>query len=253
MPCTPRPSRGASPARADVDLPRSRRDDAQARGRIGGGVDESERERAVVVPERAREHGGALPARVDAEHREAVRSVVVGVHDRGERHGRGSGTVRSPRPLIVTTPFVVDTEVDDGAGGSVEVVELDVVEEEDVTGAARRGRARTDVSVGVLESEHAAPSAIDAATSTTTACAVRLLRLPRMPARHPLQPKWGPGNARGSLRAHSALMSNAGACSTSVPDRGSTDPTGCTPRSPRSRPRRSASSSTRSSRTRARA
>ena len=84
----------------------------------------------------------------------------------------GIRTVRCPWPLTVTTPLLVDTEVDDGAGGRVDVVTLVVVEADTVVldaGATADVVLEAAASVGVLESEHAAPNAIDAATSTTTA------------------------------------------------------------------------------------
>src|SRR5947207_904373 len=61
----------------------------------------------------------------------------------------GRATVRSPRPLIVTTPFALETDVDEGAGGRVDVV----------VGVA--------APVGWLDPEHAAANAIDAANSAT--------------------------------------------------------------------------------------
>jgi len=83
----------------------------------------------------------------------------------------GSGTVRSPRPLIVTMPFPVETEVDEGAGARVEVVEEEVDEEveEETVGALVEVVLSPAASVGVLGSEHAAPNAIEAATSATMA------------------------------------------------------------------------------------
>jgi hypothetical protein len=64
---------------------------------------------------------------------------------------------------------MVDTEVDDGAGGSVEVVELDAVEEDDTTGATVDVVFEPSGSVGVLASEHAAPNATNATTRRRTA------------------------------------------------------------------------------------
>ena len=80
----------------------------------------------------------------------------------GRGTAAGSGTVKTPIPVIVTTSFVLDIDVVDGAGGSVVVVDDDVV----VVGA--------DAEVGAAalgdgpELEHAAPNAIDATTTVTT-------------------------------------------------------------------------------------
>src|SRR5260221_9111400 len=71
----------------------------------------------------------------------------------------GSGTVKAPIPLIVTTSFVLDIDVVDGAGGRVVVVDDDVVVVVVVVGAAALGAGP--------ELEHAAPNAIDATTSVT--------------------------------------------------------------------------------------
>jgi hypothetical protein len=70
----------------------------------------------------------------------------------------------------VTTPFAIDTDVVDGAGGFVVVV---VVVDDDVGDVAVIPGGdvvlvRVPLSVAGLESEHAAPSTIAAATSATT-------------------------------------------------------------------------------------
>jgi hypothetical protein len=70
----------------------------------------------------------------------------------------GKATFRSPRPLIVTTPFARETDVDDGAGGSVELV--------DGVGAPVE-----------LEPAHAAAIPTEAVTNTTRRHR-RLLRSP---------------------------------------------------------------------------
>ena len=42
----------------------------------------------------------------------------------GRAIAAGRATVRSPRPLIVTTPFALETDVDDGTAGRVDVVDV---------------------------------------------------------------------------------------------------------------------------------
>jgi len=42
----------------------------------------------------------------------------------GRATAAGRATVRSPTPLIVTTPFALETDVDDGTAGTVDVVDV---------------------------------------------------------------------------------------------------------------------------------
>jgi hypothetical protein len=71
-------------------------------------------------------------------------------------------------PLIVTTSFVTDVDVVEGAGGRVVVVDDDVVV---VGGAVVDGALEPVAGAAVLsdELEHAAPNASDTATSAAAA------------------------------------------------------------------------------------
>jgi hypothetical protein len=73
------------PRLGDVEVPFARGLDVEPDCRCCTVVDEPDCERAVVRPERAREHLRVAPDRVDTAHNEAARSGAARVHDQRER------------------------------------------------------------------------------------------------------------------------------------------------------------------------